>query len=110
MRFADQRHSSSLRLRREVFRRYSALQAALMPRYRNRHLLALDALLLSFSPFFVFALRFESLHWEPAYSRTALIFAAVSVPLQLAIYWVFGLYRRLWRYASVSELERIVVA
>ena len=81
-----------------------------MPRYRNRHLLALDALLLSFSPFFVFALRFESLHWEPAYSRTALIFAAVSVPLQLAIYWVFGLYRRLWRYASVSELERIVVA
>ena len=81
-----------------------------MPRYRNRHLLALDALLLSLSPFLVFALRFESLHWEPAYSHTAFVFAAVSVPLQLVIYWAFGLYRRLWRYASVSELERIIIA
>ncbi len=81
-----------------------------MPRYRNRHLLALDALLLSLSPFFVFALRFESLHWGAGYPHTAFVFTAVSVPLQLVIYWAFGLYRRLWRYASVSELERIIIA
>jgi len=81
-----------------------------MPRYRNRHLLALDALLLSLSPFLVYALRFESLDWGPAHFRTALIFALVSVPLRLVIYWAFGLYRRLWRYASVAELERIIVA
>lgn len=81
-----------------------------MPRYRNRHLLALDALLLSLSPFLVFALRLESVHWGPGYPHTAFVFAAVSVPLQLVIYWAFGLYRRLWRYASVSELERIIIA
>lgn len=77
---------------------------------RNRHILALDCLLLSISTFLVYALRFEGLNWSPADWHTAVVFTAVSVPLRLLIYWSFGLYQRLWRYASIAELERILLA
>lgn len=32
------------------------------------------------------------------------------VPLQGAVFWSFGLYRGIWRYASVSDLRRILFA
>src|SRR3989338_5344153 len=32
------------------------------------------------------------------------------VPLQMAIFWQFGLYRGIWRYASTADLRRIVLS
>lgn len=32
------------------------------------------------------------------------------VPLQIAVFWQFGLYRGIWRYASLNDLRRIVLA
>jgi len=32
------------------------------------------------------------------------------VPVQAGIFWLFGLYRGIWRYASVPDLKRIVLA
>jgi len=32
------------------------------------------------------------------------------VPLQGVVFWQFGLYRGLWRYASVTDLRRIALA
>ena len=32
------------------------------------------------------------------------------VPLQMAVFWKFGLYRGVWRYASTADLRRIVLA
>jgi len=32
------------------------------------------------------------------------------VPLQMAVFWRFGLYRGIWRYASLNDLRRIVLA
>jgi FlaA1/EpsC-like NDP-sugar epimerase len=32
------------------------------------------------------------------------------VPLQVTIFWMFGLYRGIWRYASLNDLRRIVLA
>jgi FlaA1/EpsC-like NDP-sugar epimerase len=32
------------------------------------------------------------------------------VPLQVVIFWMFGLYRGIWRYASLNDLRRIVLA
>ena len=34
----------------------------------------------------------------------------LAVPLQAIIFWGFGLYRGMWRYASVSDLQRILFA
>ncbi len=32
------------------------------------------------------------------------------VPMQAAVFWSFGLYRGIWRYASVADLRRILFA
>src|SRR5687767_3382098 len=81
-----------------------------MTRFKNRYLLVLDTALLSLLPFAVYALRLESLSWDPANLRAAIAFAAVMVPLEIAILLGFGLYRRLWRFASIWELQLIFAA
>lgn len=81
-----------------------------MQRFRNRYLLALDAALLSALPFMAYALRFESFTWSAADTRTAIVFAAVMVPFEIAILLAFGLYRRIWQFASIWELELIFAA
>ena len=81
-----------------------------MRHLRNRHLFLLDAALLSVLPALLYVLRFEGFSWGPEHTRTAIVFTLWTVPTQLAIFAAFGLYRRLWRYASITELELIFVA
>ena len=81
-----------------------------MKRFRNRYLLISDATLLAVLPLVVYSLRFESFAWGPEHTRTALAFAVVMVPLEIAILLGFGLYRRLWRFASIWELKLIFAA
>src|SRR5919201_502611 len=81
-----------------------------MQRFRNRYLLLIDATLLALLPVVVYALRFETFNLEPDHARTAIVFTAVMVPLEIAILVAFGLYRRLWRYASIWELKLIFAA
>lgn len=81
-----------------------------MKRFRNRYLIVIDVALLAALPFFVYALRFESFVWSGADTRTALAFTLVMVPLEIAILLGFGLYRRLWRFASIWELQLIFAA
>jgi FlaA1/EpsC-like NDP-sugar epimerase len=77
---------------------------------RNRHLLMLDALLLGLCILVAYVVRFEGFDWGSANLHTALAYAAVSVPLKLGVLLYVGLYRRLWRFAGVAELEHILVA
>src|SRR5438046_604942 len=81
-----------------------------MRRFRNRYLLLIDAALLAALPFLVYSLRFESFAWPHNHARTAYVFALVMLPLEIAILLGFGLYRRMWRFASVWELELIFAA
>jgi FlaA1/EpsC-like NDP-sugar epimerase len=81
-----------------------------MRRVRNRYLLALDAVLLAVAPILAYALRFEGWTWPSEQILTAKLFIALSVPMCVAIFFSFGLYRRLWRYASIAELEQIFLA
>jgi FlaA1/EpsC-like NDP-sugar epimerase len=77
---------------------------------RNRHLLALDALLLAASTMGAYVVRFEGFDWGPWVLFTALVYLVVSLPLKLAVLHYVGLYRRLWRFAGAAELEHILVA
>jgi FlaA1/EpsC-like NDP-sugar epimerase len=77
---------------------------------RNRYLLIVDALFLCVAPLISYALRFEGWSWAQDDRVTAITYTAISVPLSIAIFFAFGLYRRLWRYASVAELELIFAA
>jgi FlaA1/EpsC-like NDP-sugar epimerase len=56
-----------------------------------------------------FALRFN-LEVPPLYQSIMQESLLWVVPVQAAIFWIFGLYRGLWRYASVPDLKRIVLA
>src|SRR5688572_10195716 len=44
------------------------------------------------------------------YMIVALESLAVVVPIHAALFWWLGLYRGLWRYASLPDLRRIVLA
>jgi FlaA1/EpsC-like NDP-sugar epimerase len=82
-----------------------------VPRHlRNRHLLILDAVLLGLSTMLAYVVRFEGLDWGSANLYTALVYLAFSLPLKLGVLLYVGLYRRLWRFAGVAELEHILVA
>jgi len=77
---------------------------------RNRHLLAIDLALVPVATLLAFALRFEGLSWPGDYPRIAATYLLFALPIKISLLLIFGLYRRLWRLASVSELESILLA
>ncbi len=77
---------------------------------RNRYLLVSDVLLFAASVILAFALRFEGFEWGPDWSHTAAVYLVCSIPVKILILWSAGLYRRLWRYAGLIELERLILA
>jgi FlaA1/EpsC-like NDP-sugar epimerase len=77
---------------------------------RNRIFLALDVLLAVIVALLSFTARFEGLSWWPALGSLAITYLAVAIPIKLVLFWHVGLYSRLWRYASISDLEIILVA
>lgn len=54
-------------------------------------------------------LRFN-LSIPPEFQQAALSTLLWVVPLQAVVFWRFGLYRGIWRFASLPDLKRIVMA
>jgi FlaA1/EpsC-like NDP-sugar epimerase len=77
---------------------------------RNRYLFLFDLVLLAAAPFAAYAIRFEGVDWTTADSYTASVYALLSVALKLAIFWPFGMYTRIWRHASIPDLNKIIEA
>jgi FlaA1/EpsC-like NDP-sugar epimerase len=76
---------------------------------RNRYLLLADLILIVISVLVSFALKLELDNLYPYY-RAIFVMVVISLAIKPVIYFSFGLYRRLWVYASVNELKIIVVA
>ena len=51
-----------------------------------------------------------NLDLPPPYLQSAGLMAAWVIPLQAFVFWRFGLYRGIWRYASLPDLKRILKA
>src|SRR6266852_4873560 len=79
-------------------------------RLRNRHLLAADSAAAILSTLIAFLVRFEDASWIAANARLVIAYLVVSVPVRVFVFYSAGLYRRLWRHASIGELRQIVVA
>ncbi|MBC8496239.1 MAG: hypothetical protein H8D37_01130, partial [Chloroflexi bacterium] len=77
---------------------------------RNRVFLTGDVLLIFVSVLGSFALRFELGPLFDHYLPQALRMALLAIFIKPLVYWIFGLYRRLWAYASTRELILIVSA
>lgn len=76
---------------------------------RNRFVLIGDIALIIVSVLGSFALRLD-VSELPFYFPAALVMCAVALLVKIPVYYYFGLYRRLWVYASTSELRLITVA
>ncbi len=78
-------------------------------RLRGRYLLAVDLLGIFVAAYVALAVRFDAISGPamvPAFSIVVGILLAVRTATNIR----FGLYSRRWRFASVPDLERIVVA
>lgn len=76
---------------------------------RTLFLMLFDALLINLALFGSFYLRFEGMLPEE-YVYTYIEAAAISTVVLLFAFYFFGLYRNIWRYASVGEMLSIVYA
>src|SRR6266508_3595458 len=76
---------------------------------RNRFVLIGDIALIIISVLGSFALRLDVVQLR-FYFPAALTMCAVALLVKLPVYYFFGLYRRLWVYASTNELRLIIAA
>ncbi len=79
------------------------------PHLRNRFVLIGDLVLIIVSVLGSFALRYDVGQME-FYFPAILIMSSVALLVKIPTYYFFGLYRRLWMYASTNELKLIAVA
>jgi FlaA1/EpsC-like NDP-sugar epimerase len=77
---------------------------------RNRAFFVSDLVLLPACTVLTFAARSEGLHWATDLTALFRVYLLVGVPLKILALSVLGMYRRLWRYAGVSDLEVMVYA
>ncbi|MEJ7759141.1 MAG: nucleoside-diphosphate sugar epimerase/dehydratase [Gemmatimonadaceae bacterium] len=78
--------------------------------FRNRHLFIADAFSVIAATLLAFLVRFEEPQWISDNLRLVTFYLLLSVPVRLAIFFAAGMYRRLWRHASVGELKPILGA
>jgi FlaA1/EpsC-like NDP-sugar epimerase len=76
---------------------------------RNRFVLLGDIALTIVSVLGSFALRLD-VGELPYYFPAVILMCAVALLIKLPAYYIFGLYHRLWIYASTGELRLIIVA
>lgn len=77
---------------------------------RNRHFFILDLVLLSVTPALALVLRVDTASWVASYPPALIRYTLLAVAVKLIVFFLFGLYRRYWRYASVDELVSIILA
>ena len=92
----------------DTLRKY--LQFKRIPPPRNWMLFVGDLFLIVVSALGSFALRLDLGPLFVWYLPQAYWFIGVALVIKPVVYYVFGLYRRLWAYASTQELRLIIAA
>jgi FlaA1/EpsC-like NDP-sugar epimerase len=71
---------------------------------RNRYFFLADIFLVAIAAMLSFAIRLDTFVLKRIFLRDCLMYVAVAVVTKPAVFYAWGLYRRLWRYASTREL------
>jgi len=79
----------------------------MLSRFRNRYFFFLDLILLAFTPLLALALR-VNLPWDANFNSGLIYYVIFSIPVKIIVFRIFGLYKRLWRYASVDAIFSII--
>lgn len=77
---------------------------------RNRYVLIGDAILVVVSVLSAYILRLELIEIFSNYYLSLLWMIGLSLVIKITVYFLFGLYRRMWIYASMKELRLVLVA
>ena len=77
---------------------------------RNRYILLTDVIGLVLAITVAMLLGTEQAPETSSVWMSALVYAAVLIPVRIGVAHLFGLYASLWQHASLNELERIVKA
>ncbi len=80
------------------------------PNLRNKYILLGDLLLIFVSVLGSYALRFELGAQFFQYLPSAYWMLGAALIIKPLVYYYFGLYRRMWIYASIQELKLIIAA
>ena len=80
------------------------------PNIRNRYLVLVDLVLIVAAILGAFALRFELGPLFFYYLPFAYWMIGVSLAIKPLIFYAFGMYRRMWVYASIRELRLVASA
>jgi FlaA1/EpsC-like NDP-sugar epimerase len=79
-------------------------------RVRNRHLLALDIIILSIIPMLCLVLRYEMVKVVVVLAMPLFIYTLTSLLLKLTVFHCYKFYSCYWRYASVDEVTTLFLA
>ena len=79
------------------------------PALRNLPFIVADAVLMALALVISFVLRLD-LPVPQTYVRTIVVAATVAAVVKPVVFYLFGLYRSYWRYASINELLNIALA
>ena len=85
------------------------MQNKMFSRYRRSFLISIDLLVIAFSFFGAFLLRFD-FTLPGDYSSFYLVWLPIFIVLKLSTFYFFGLYKVIWRFTSIWELLKIVKA
>ena len=77
---------------------------------RNRYLLIGDIFLSLVSVLASYLIRLELIAIFPTYQQSLFWMMGLVLVVKPLVYYLFGIYRRLWRYASIRELVLILSA
>lgn len=80
-----------------------------LPALRNRAFFLSDLVLLPVCALIAFAARYDGLSANGVRDML-LVFVLSAVPLKVLLLLWLGMYRRLWRYASVADVELLLVS
>jgi len=75
----------------------------MLSQLRNRHFFILDILLLALMPAIALALRVD-LPWDERFTPGLQYYILFTIPIKIITFYIFGIYKRLWRYASVDAI------
>ena len=77
---------------------------------RNRHLFVGDIALTVISILSAYILRLELIEVFKNYYLSLILMLGLALIIKPLVYYMFGLYRRMWVYASMRELRLIVLS
>ena len=77
---------------------------------KNRYFLFIDIIIFSIIPFLAIYIRIENLDEIQNYLSTLYNILPYYILIKVVIFYMLGLYKRMWRFASIEEYVRILFA